>query len=124
MKERKNLPASSVEGTEVVNNCARSGGKTVVKSHDKRRLEKSNQETENGEQATDERCGGCEGGVTSTTTGSSIVVLGSTGDGVLGLGTRESGVLGGLDVEVRSGVTQALANGLEGKFGVVFQSGV
>lgn len=37
---------------------------------------------------------------------------------------RESFVRGGLDVEVGDGVTQTLSNGLEVKFGDVFQSGV
>ena len=45
-------------------------------------------------------------------------------NGVLGIGAGESLVRCGLDVEVRGRVTQALADRLEGKFGVVLQSGI
>ena len=95
----------------------------MVKSHDKQGLEKGNQETDNGEQAADEWRASGKGGVASTARGSSAI-FSSIRDVALGFGARESGVLGGLDVEVRGRETQTLANRLEGKFGVVFQSGV
>jgi len=95
----------------------------VVKSRDQGGLKEGNQETENGEQAAGEWCAGSEGGVASTAGGSSGV-FSSARDGLLGLGARESGILGGFDIKVRGRVAQALANGLEVEFGLVFQSDI
>lgn len=91
-------------------------------------LDKNSQETDNEEQAADKRCTSSESGAVSTAGVSiaraSSTVFGSTGDGVSGRLAGETCVRGSLDVEVGGRVTQALANGLEGKFGDVLQSSV
>ena len=103
----------------------------MVKIRDKLCLEEGSQETDEGEQAADEWCGNRGGGVASTgggsirgsigsSAGGSVFAYGSIGNGVLGLGAGEGLILGGLDIEVCGRVAQTLADGLEGKFGVVF----
>ena len=89
-------------------------------------LEENNQETDNKKQAAEEwRARGKSGAsIARTFIGVSSTILGSTGDGVLGHLAGESRVRGSLNVEVSGGEAQALADGLEGKFGDVLQSGV
>jgi len=92
----------------------------AVKSRDKRDLEESDQETNNGEKTADKWCTSGEGGVTRVTPST----IYSARDRLLSLRARESGVCCGLNVEVSGRVTQTFSNGLKGKFGLMLQSGV
>lgn len=121
--KKKKLSTSLVKGGEGGQRLSEKRRKYSGKEPHKRGLKEGNQETEDGEQTADEWCASTEGGVASTAGGSSAV-FSSSRDGVLGFGAGEGGVLGSFDVQVRGGITQALADGLEGKFGVVFQSGI
>jgi hypothetical protein len=103
----------------------------MVKIRDKLCLEEGSQETDERKQAADKWCGNRGGGVASTgggsirgsiggSAGGSVFAYGGIGNGVLGVVAGEGLILGGLDIEVCGRETQTLANGLEGKFGVVF----